>query len=314
MGSWNETCAITDLPILEGEECFMLILQQQRSCASLYESRSYADTHFAPCYELIKGEYDSYGRIETSDGEHHLANIRKIHGIQISDDIQTFIDFQTALRRGEIKFRDLMSRPAENKGFALVFIKTCAVDFACDTYAELQQEVENRLSEMKLLKEGIEHIMAKDHYDALFGPSGSSRWALRQDYISSNVWKVAALCHLIEALRKQWQPTAGAGSDEGFDKIHEAFYKAVLGEIATELDVSELHRECVVLADNLRPMLKAFNEKLASFYDKMRWGDLGMNEDAYESLFSLVRTCEDHSLLEDSGIANIITALDAISG
>jgi len=64
MGCWYETCSVTDLPILPGEECYLVKFQED-------------PTHFWDhAYLLIRtiegihlGEYNDYGALETVDTE-----------------------------------------------------------------------------------------------------------------------------------------------------------------------------------------------------------------------------------------------------
>ncbi len=75
MGCWNETCAITNLPILYGEAVYGLMLSQWP--ADAYSSRGCHAGDFwqlLPC--MVQGNYDDYGRVEDID-DLDLELIRK---------------------------------------------------------------------------------------------------------------------------------------------------------------------------------------------------------------------------------------------
>ena len=64
MGCWNETCAITNLPILAGEEVVVYPLIEQQG----YHSKCYHTTYFKPIVWSFTGKYDEYGGVEKCKG------------------------------------------------------------------------------------------------------------------------------------------------------------------------------------------------------------------------------------------------------
>lgn len=69
MGSWNETCAISNLPILEGEDAYLLLLVKSPD----YEEKAGYHNGYSlwtPWSIPLLGEYDGYGRIQIPEGWH----------------------------------------------------------------------------------------------------------------------------------------------------------------------------------------------------------------------------------------------------
>lgn len=63
MGSWNESCAISNLPIFADDEVYLLVLAENPWND---KNRCYPETFFAPYAYPFKGVYNDYGSIETS--------------------------------------------------------------------------------------------------------------------------------------------------------------------------------------------------------------------------------------------------------
>lgn len=60
MGCWNETCALTNLPIMAGDEVVVIPLVKKEGCGKNY----YWHSDASPLTLPIEGEYDEYGSIE----------------------------------------------------------------------------------------------------------------------------------------------------------------------------------------------------------------------------------------------------------
>lgn len=67
MGCWNQTCAVTNLPIYRGEEVVVMLLQE----ASRRYSPNYCYTTglFVPYPFTFRGKYNDYGSVEDWEGE-----------------------------------------------------------------------------------------------------------------------------------------------------------------------------------------------------------------------------------------------------
>ena len=82
MGVWNETCMLSHLPILDGEEVGGVLLAQKNDS----KRTSYPDEIWQPISPVIVKEYDGYGRVagiqERSDLEICYRNMGKIGQIK----------------------------------------------------------------------------------------------------------------------------------------------------------------------------------------------------------------------------------------
>ncbi len=65
MGCWNQTCAITNLPIMDGDDVYVLVLQK-----GMEESPSlcYPTAYWTPGIFFFEGKYDDYGGVKDYHG------------------------------------------------------------------------------------------------------------------------------------------------------------------------------------------------------------------------------------------------------
>ena len=93
MGSWNETCALSHLPIHAGDQVMWLMLTEGRYIHdSEYGGRTagfYPDTFWVPRNLPLIGTYDDYGRIE--DEETGILQSMVLDGLRVDmvDGLQT---------------------------------------------------------------------------------------------------------------------------------------------------------------------------------------------------------------------------------
>lgn len=111
MGCWNETCAISGLPILAGDECVEIYLSEN----PFYNVGSSHDDYFFVKYLPIYGIYDDYGSIRPNDEDQKLV-------LFIVDDIAnkpTNIPIKTLSKKDLDSFIDeglyLKSSPKDHK-------------------------------------------------------------------------------------------------------------------------------------------------------------------------------------------------------
>lgn len=64
MGSWDETCGVSNLNIQEGDRVRLLILERSQDTLKHNAGFSYADSLWKPRYLPVVGYYNSYGTIE----------------------------------------------------------------------------------------------------------------------------------------------------------------------------------------------------------------------------------------------------------
>jgi hypothetical protein len=99
MGSWNETCAISNLPILAGDDIKLLLLKRSPYINDMgeYNGVSNATEQFIPILSPINGKYDDYGGIEdiVEDDAYWLLNnyLIKNHSKLVSRDGERITDF-----------------------------------------------------------------------------------------------------------------------------------------------------------------------------------------------------------------------------
>lgn len=81
MGSWNATCAITNLPIFYGEEVYVFLLQAK----PIPTSKCYPDFLYGVLPIHFKGTYNDYGAVENCKGPllNTLMNIVKTNLVEM---------------------------------------------------------------------------------------------------------------------------------------------------------------------------------------------------------------------------------------
>lgn len=67
MGSWNGTCGVSQLPIVECDKVALFLLKKNKYRAIDFNGCVYSDDLYQPVSTVIFGEYDDYGRVEVSD-------------------------------------------------------------------------------------------------------------------------------------------------------------------------------------------------------------------------------------------------------
>lgn len=96
MGHWNETCCISNLPILSGDDVVVFILEANHSQSIPYEPRPcYVGANYTPLYTAIRGEYDEYGSIENIKGQNQL--IAYLNNLEISTGTHKCKDVSTKI-------------------------------------------------------------------------------------------------------------------------------------------------------------------------------------------------------------------------
>lgn len=76
MGCWNESCCISGLPILEGENVYAVYLGRRNGKKSMYDYKSYCypTDIWQPFGYFVKGKYNGYGRLDVSEDIWSLKN------------------------------------------------------------------------------------------------------------------------------------------------------------------------------------------------------------------------------------------------
>lgn len=87
MGCWNGSCALTGLPIFDGDEVVVLFLSQQP--LSMQDNNCDATTYWSPLSYHFTGKYNDYGAVESCEGPllNHIIDTIK-ENLAESEDVQ----------------------------------------------------------------------------------------------------------------------------------------------------------------------------------------------------------------------------------
>lgn len=85
MGSWNETCMLTNLPISHGEPVYAIFLAE----SSLRNHGVYPTDQYLP-FAMVEGVYDDYGGLENPDSKQEQMILKAIAEVRTKD--ETFLD------------------------------------------------------------------------------------------------------------------------------------------------------------------------------------------------------------------------------
>lgn len=125
MGSWNATCALSNLPILPGEDVVQIILTKNPYDDGSVLGCSFSDFWFPRTLPLY-GTYADYGRVDVQEeDEYFLTQILagfKVDGIKL-DHVVTWEDLQDSFHDGKV-FVDKNYQSRSAKEERLQFCKT----------------------------------------------------------------------------------------------------------------------------------------------------------------------------------------------
>lgn len=77
MGSWNETCGLSNLPIGVGDKVVFLLLTQNPYADHVGRSGCYTGDFFFPRSIPLYGKYDDYGTVLIDDGQEAIIDLIK---------------------------------------------------------------------------------------------------------------------------------------------------------------------------------------------------------------------------------------------
>jgi hypothetical protein len=95
MGSYNGTCAITNLPILGGEDVYVMLLLEGRSYDKYIGHHCYSNTYYTPLPLMFEGKYNDYGSVESCGGDF------------LEDIIEIIKDNLFEMEQGENQYHDI---------------------------------------------------------------------------------------------------------------------------------------------------------------------------------------------------------------
>lgn len=247
MGCWNETCMLTNLPILIGNPTVILFLQQNYTP----HAGCHPDGYFRPVSLPIEGLYDDYGRLEgikrnpvalrlLAETEFYTEN--HVHGFQhvgvtiaqpdvgYDEPISGFqpVDMKdlTDEKLWEAKLIELieaarqehlyMKDPNTKTGFSLVrlaMIRKEFMDFGLDAVKDITPDVTQN-----------------DYITYRIGLADVFRTAIREQTVTNDDIKTLTGLHVfMDQNRIAWHPTCGSGSQRAIDDDYQLdFYRKIL--------------------------------------------------------------------------------------
>lgn len=145
MGSWNETCSLTNLPVLAGEPVYVMFLQEtDREIESICEHFKY----WALLPFMFEAEYDDYGLVRNEKGDlipfmlnafkKHLFEME--HGPNSCHDIPVKAEnfdmnlLLEANREERLFFHNTIYYNHEKYAVRMIFMKKVALDYFLETY------------------------------------------------------------------------------------------------------------------------------------------------------------------------------------
>ena len=218
MGCWNETCALTDLPIISGEKICAVIIEHMRQDAT----SCYPSENWCPIGPAIWGTYNGYGSLEdVRNGKELKKQMHRVmedtHSTFINQDmtpyrVPSMDELTSALREVEIS----CLREGSIHRLQVVFFKEKSIETAKQN-PELKAFV------------GTESLTEKSPVFGTFG----MRSKLLKDFAKNeaDLSDIVAIDFAYRALRRSWHPTSGCGSQREIESKWTAeWYQMVADE------------------------------------------------------------------------------------
>lgn len=221
MGSWNETCGISNLPIEPGDECVLLYLRENKRSPTRAISRA-CETWglWKPVTLPLRGKYADYGRVNLSPDQEHLKATR---------------DWVERCRDKDAWESD-RNRLGEDYGFRLngnAYVPQLYLSSVWDGLRSLHLTPRTDLGTwgqfVAYMTLGNGRYMS--HYWR-FGPN-------YQDPYGSKYLEVAWVNYVLMCTRRSWAVTSGSGSQAVDYEAHKALLN-LFSEVATTKREEEL--------------------------------------------------------------------------
>lgn len=235
MGCWNETCMISNLPILAGEECAIAILMDR----GIPNEGVYPTDQYMP-FAIIHGEYDEYGRLENANEEEVAALLSALPALSLKGmEDGNYVDYTVSNLENfldEIQAEEGLFVPFNKKGRMLpiryVFLKTRMLALA--TPDEFRQPIldEAFSGGVQEAMQGIREVLSYHPMsNQLLYPFHKALISVNKDVAYRNISQIVSLYRLLCILRKSWHIPAGKGSQNLIFDETLAFGKAYVEEI-----------------------------------------------------------------------------------
>ena len=231
MGCWNETCMLTHLPILGGEDTVCVLIAQQPGSRDTIHS----DAIYAPISLPLFGKYDGYGCLENfTDFHEFLSSLWYTELVKADEGSgadsaftpmkplkdcrdNELTDFLDLVRQGSVYIRDEEATNGYSRVY-LAFVKKPFFENAVKARKRyFMDDFANNISFRIRLSPPLKHAVRKN----LVG--------------SSELRELSALNNFMDVSRISWHPTCGSGSQNCLDDDYQyKFYQDMAAE-ATRL-------------------------------------------------------------------------------
>lgn len=268
MGCWNESCMVTGLPILSGDECAVVLLME----SPFSNSGCYASNAYTPFF-LIQGRYDDYGGLEDNPQNHKYLELLRnampgekteqslidwfngiiLDGVRINavgmlpKDLSSKTELMVRavfLHKSVLKMADENMKHTEANTDSILFrIKEVVSAGSAredasnekDNFLALidaDYQLDHTISEMmRILSESAPNTLARNIIKAMICSNST--------FACHNMEHLVNMTILLSDLRKAWHIPSGKGSQDCENmaqKLFLACYRERLDEIAHRYD------------------------------------------------------------------------------
>lgn len=140
MGSWNHTCALTNLPVFSGEPVYVLMLLEGARYDQYKGHHCYPNCYYHPLPIFFEGDYNDYGGVENCKGDYLPFLLEKIKDKLIEFDL------------GENKYHDV---PVKKDNFDVNQL------FEADHESRLYTETHDFDKEAGVMQKRLSHIVIR---------------------------------------------------------------------------------------------------------------------------------------------------------
>ena len=237
MGCWNETCMLTNLPILDGEPCVGILLTPTNERGHT----SYADEKYQPISPPILGQYDNYGSLgNIKDGGDFFKTSLNQNIFEVEEDggiyhPATCNNLEELLYKAERETLWVNANPSDpssvKSAVYLALVKKPFFDFAVNMRKSLA-ETTIRLQKGFLASDSFTQEAYKEQWKNCLSAGGTVHSALVYFLRAGiDLSGIAALNNFLNVMRMQWIPTSGAGFQSEIESSFQtAFYEKVYEE------------------------------------------------------------------------------------
>lgn len=259
MGCWNETCAISQLPItyLQDVVCILLQKNADKVCC---DSSCYIDTYFRPYPIILYGKYDDYGCMEDITGDVDLFYELIENQLKCSeedvielyekrydkytekDKPRAYLKYLQDMQQHEDKYHEI--------NIASVMIHKDLFDklkiFNQDDWFRPKDELIQEYYDIFTYRKKYTELLKKDEEaaaDLMFKYSFcTNRYFAKVNLTEVNKQSIEDLfgiMHSMNILRKMWFPQTCAGSQTAIEeqnKILAEYYNDVIKRYEEEMD------------------------------------------------------------------------------